>query len=89
MAVCPHTRLNYGLHPGTTNDIAVFDQSKMSTYLLLPTAFSVHSQTPESTADIFILLLFNTPKTVSFFVCVSIYVRGCVYLHVGEGGLWC
>lgn len=69
-------------HPGTTNDIVVFDQTQMSTYLWLPTAFSVHSQMPEMTADRFIpLLLYITSKTVYFF-CV------CVYLYVGEGGLW-
>lgn len=41
----------------------------MSTYLWLPTTFSVHSQMPEKTADIFFPSLLNTPKTVPF-VCV-------------------
>lgn len=56
----------------------------MSTYLWLPTAFSVHSQMPERTADRFIPISQNPHKT-EFYVRVGCV---CVYLHVGEGGLW-
>lgn len=79
LAVCLHTRLNYGLHPGTANDAVVFDQTQMSTYLWLPTAFSVHSQMPEKTADSFILLysLLNIPKTVCFVCVLDVCVPAC------------